>query len=284
MDSPPSYSAVYTYGTRIATRGATSRRTAEMCQPTTASTCAARDQRLDASGDPRGRARPVEDVQAQLAAEHAALRVDLLGGEACAQLARRAEQPGGAVQRDEQGDVDRGTCGRCLSRLLENVHRLVLGGGILPPVSIAEHGGDPPPVGHAEGLAGELAASLGRAEHVVTARLARVVQQEGCSVECWRALSSLADRDGHPMTQLAQAVLLPGPSVTRLVDRLVEDNLVYRRPDERDRRRILVYATERGLALHRALADRVERDRDALLAGATERDAERLVALLDRLG
>ena len=160
----------------------------------------------------------------------------------------------------------------------------MLGGGILPTVSIAEHGVDPLRAGPAEGLGGLLAASLGRAEHVVTARLARVVQEEGCSVECWRALSSLADRDGHPMTQLAQAVLLPGPSLTRLVDRLVEDNLAYRRPDERDRRRILVYATERGLALHEVLADRIERDRHALLAGATDRDAERLVTLLDRLG
>ena len=133
------------------------------------------------------------------------------------------------------------------------------------------------------GLTGQLAASLGRAERAVTRRVAQILAEEGCSVEAWRALCLLADRDGQPMTRVADAVLLPGPSVTRLVDRLTEDNLVYRRIDERDRRRILVCATERGLRLQQRLSERIERDRDTILAGASTRDVERIIALLDRL-
>jgi DNA-binding MarR family transcriptional regulator len=130
------------------------------------------------------------------------------------------------------------------------------------------------------GSAGDLAVALAAAERAVTRRLARIVEQQGCSVEAWRVLCLLADGERHPMTQLADAALLPGPSLTRLVDRLVEDNLVYRRADDRDRRCVLLYATERGLALQRQLAARIERDSEAILAGADADAVRRLVGLL----
>lgn len=133
------------------------------------------------------------------------------------------------------------------------------------------------------GSAAEFAAVLGRAERAVTRRLAHVLAAEGCSVEAWRTLSLLARGDGYPMTQLAEAALLPAPSLTRLIDRLVEDNLVYRRADEHDRRRILVYATSRGRTLQRRLAGLLEQHPQAILAGMSLEDVERIITLLDRL-
>lgn len=133
------------------------------------------------------------------------------------------------------------------------------------------------------GPAAELAAALGRAERAVTRRLTRVLAAEGCSVEAWRTLSLLACGDGYPMTQLADAALLPAPSLTRLIDRLAEDNLVYRRADEHDRRRILVYATGRGRALQHRLASLLEEHPQAILAETSVEDVERIIALLDRL-
>lgn len=133
------------------------------------------------------------------------------------------------------------------------------------------------------GPAAELAAVLARAERVVTRRLTRVLAAEGCSVEAWRTLSLLARGDGYPMTQLADAALLPAPSLTRLIDRLAEDNLVYRRADEQDRRRILVYATGRGRALQHRLAGLLEEHPQAILTEMSLEDVERIIALLDRL-
>ncbi len=85
------------------------------------------------------------------------------------------------------------------------------------------------------------------------------------------------------MAQLADAVLIPGPSLTRLVDKLVADNLVYRLVDENDRRRVLVYLTGRGRALHDRVAADVEKQSAAILSGLATRDAVRLTALLERL-
>jgi DNA-binding MarR family transcriptional regulator len=134
------------------------------------------------------------------------------------------------------------------------------------------------------GHAGRLAAALLRSERTLTRRLARILEDEGSSVDAWRVLCLLAEGGHDTMTELAAAAVVPGPSLTRLVDRLVTDNLVYRRVDEDDRRRIRVCMTERGHDLHRRLGDRIERDAAEVLAGATVSDAEQIVALLDQLG
>ncbi|WP_228553933.1 MarR family winged helix-turn-helix transcriptional regulator [Catenulispora pinisilvae] len=68
-----------------------------------------------------------------------------------------------------------------------------------------------------------------RAVHRQTALLQ--AQGEGCSIEQWRVLNLLADGQGHTMTEVAKYALLPAPTATKLIDRLVTDNLVYRRPD-----------------------------------------------------
>jgi DNA-binding MarR family transcriptional regulator len=135
-----------------------------------------------------------------------------------------------------------------------------------------------------DGHAARLAAALLRSERTLTARLARILEAEGSTVEDWHVLSVLAEEDRLTMTELAAAAAVPGPSLTRLVDRLVADNLAYRRVDEDDRRRIRVHMTERGHELHRRLGERIERDAGAVLAGATVADAERIIELLEQLG
>lgn len=95
------------------------------------------------------------------------------------------------------------------------------------------------------------------AERRLTAALTRIIEPEGVTVGSWRALRLLADGDGHPMNELIAHTLLAPPTATRLVDGMVADNLAYRVVDERDRRRVLVHATERGRALHRRLDERI---------------------------
>jgi len=125
--------------------------------------------------------------------------------------------------------------------------------------------------------------ALLRSERTLNRRLAGVLEAEGSSVDVWHVLCLLAEGDRHTMTELATAAVVPGPSLTRLVDRMVSDNLVHRRVDVEDRRRIRVHLTERGNALHRRLGERIERNAAAVLTGATVADVELIIGLLAQL-
>ena len=128
-----------------------------------------------------------------------------------------------------------------------------------------------------------LAQLLSQAERGVTRQLGRLLEEEGCTVEQWRTLVLLADGVSHSMSEVAEFALLPAPTLTRLIDRMVADNLAYRTPDPQDRRRVLVHITPRGRALQRLLAGRIEGSQAALLAEADPDDVAQLATLLTDL-
>ncbi|OLL70962.1 Transcriptional regulator, MarR family [Pseudonocardia sp. Ae168_Ps1] len=128
------------------------------------------------------------------------------------------------------------------------------------------------------------AAALGRAANRVERRIEELVRPpHGPGLDAWRVLDLLADGEGHPMSEIAAHAMVPAPTLTKIVDRLVERGLVYRRPDEIDRRRVLVLLAARGRELHgslRAGVDAVERE----VHDALGPDADLVLAALERLG
>jgi DNA-binding MarR family transcriptional regulator len=129
----------------------------------------------------------------------------------------------------------------------------------------------------------DLAHLLSRAERLVTGRLSAALEARGLTLAQWRVLSLLADGAGHPMTEAAEFAMLPAPSLTKVVDRMVSSNLVYRRPDLRDRRRVLIYATARGRRLHQRLARDLGPAERVLGDIADDGDAAELTRLLLRI-
>jgi DNA-binding MarR family transcriptional regulator len=124
---------------------------------------------------------------------------------------------------------------------------------------------------------------LSQAERRVRRELGRILEREDCTVEEWRALALLSDGDSHAMSEIAAYTILPPPTLTRLIDRMVADNLAYRSPDPHDRRRVLVRVTARGRARHRRLVQRLQRDGHATLAEAAGDDVHQLAVLLREL-
>ncbi|MFF3501398.1 MarR family winged helix-turn-helix transcriptional regulator [Streptomyces sp. NPDC003247] len=120
---------------------------------------------------------------------------------------------------------------------------------------------------------------LTRAERLAARRLRAALDEEGCSLDAWRVLARLSDGAGHHMTALAEAAFLPAPTLTKLVDHLVDQNLVHRRVDPLDRRRILAHLTPRGQEYWR----RVDRAVHAAWPARGDDDEELLRALLGRL-
>jgi DNA-binding MarR family transcriptional regulator len=122
---------------------------------------------------------------------------------------------------------------------------------------------------------------------MLSAGFSQQIKGQGISATAWRVLGALAERDGVTMTELAELVLFKQPTLTKAVDRMERDQLVQRRTPAEDRRRTLVFLTERG---RRAAAPLVLRARqhDAAVARAIGDAAYRelksaLLALIRRL-
>jgi MarR family transcriptional regulator, organic hydroperoxide resistance regulator len=127
----------------------------------------------------------------------------------------------------------------------------------------------------------DLTQLLTRAERLMARRLTTILDTEGYSLDAWRVITLLADGTGHHMTEIAEHAFLPPATLTKLVDLLVDNNVVYRRVDDLDRRRIRAFLTPRGhSAFHRISA--ATRASVAQLP-TTDDDHESLTVLLARL-
>jgi DNA-binding MarR family transcriptional regulator len=119
----------------------------------------------------------------------------------------------------------------------------------------------------------DLSHQVSRAERLLSGRMSALLASEHCTLEEWRVLKILSDGEGHIMTEIADFALLPAPTLTKLMDRMVAAGLVYRRADERDRRRVLAYLGEHGRTLYERAAELVattEAEISALLGDADD--------------
>jgi DNA-binding MarR family transcriptional regulator len=133
------------------------------------------------------------------------------------------------------------------------------------------------------GLRAHLSFLLSEAERTITRRLAAGLAVEGVSVEQWRILRALSDGHGHSMSDLAEAVLMAHPTLTKAVDRLVDDALVYRRQDAIDRRRVVVHLSDLGRDLVGRLDQRATEQHAEVEALFGAARTERLMRELDAL-
>ncbi|MFF8774238.1 MarR family winged helix-turn-helix transcriptional regulator [Kitasatospora sp. NPDC015120] len=78
--------------------------------------------------------------------------------------------------------------------------------------------------------------------------LAGRLEAEGCTLDQWRVMRALTEGTGRSMGELAQALVIPQASLSRIVDALTEAGWVYRRQDEQDRRRITAHLSRLGHA------------------------------------
>lgn len=101
-----------------------------------------------------------------------------------------------------------------------------------------------------------------RAVRGLAARLA----DDGCTLDQWRVLRALGDGEGHLMGELADALQIAQPTLTRVVESMVDAAWIYRRPSAEDRRRVAVHLSRQGRVRLSRLDAIVKAHEDALLA------------------
>jgi DNA-binding MarR family transcriptional regulator len=110
--------------------------------------------------------------------------------------------------------------------------------------------------------------------------LAQKLRPEGIPLEQLRILSALASQNGRSMGELAEQVLVDAPTLTKIIDRMVNEALVYRGPSPKDRRRVLIFIAAKGRALHTRLSKLVRDQQRSIIARLDVRGAEELKSLL----
>lgn len=107
--------------------------------------------------------------------------------------------------------------------------------------------------------------------------------EDGGSIPIWLILNAL--KSGRPRTQLdlARAVGIEGPTLTRHLDGMERAGLVRRQRSARDRRTVQVELTRAGHALHGRLLKAVISFNQQLRTGIDRENEETLRRLLTRL-
>ena len=90
---------------------------------------------------------------------------------------------------------------------------------------------------------------LAHASHLVSAQFHAHLKRYGVPVPTWRVLATLSDGQGKTVGEIARIGLYNQPTATKIIDRLEAEGLAQRRSDRSDKRRTLVFISERGLAM-----------------------------------
>lgn len=113
---------------------------------------------------------------------------------------------------------------------------------------------------------------LSAVERAVSERMRVALEPAGLDLEEWRVLSLLSDGEGHTMAETAEFALLPPPTLTKVVNRLVSNNLVHRRTGTIDRRQVLIRTTTRGQQKFDDVVGTIESLQRTLFGSDSDRD------------
>lgn len=130
-------------------------------------------------------------------------------------------------------------------------------------------------------LSDYLAYLLASAHRRMRQGLSQSIGDDEFTEEHWRILHVLSDERGRSMGELAEAVLLNGPALTKNIDRLVSRGVVQRAADAKDSRKVLVFISDLGLEVIARLKERVDAHHTCIEEALGPRRTSQLKKLLE---
>jgi len=128
-----------------------------------------------------------------------------------------------------------------------------------------------------------LPALLAQASQIISTEFHQVVQENGLSITEWRVLSTLSGAGVVSVGHLARIATSKQPTVTRVVDKMVQAGFVHRVAHNGDRRVTLVEITEAGRSLISGLIVEAKKHEDEVVRRLQPLDVTALKATLRRL-
>jgi DNA-binding MarR family transcriptional regulator len=124
---------------------------------------------------------------------------------------------------------------------------------------------------------------LGQANHALYKDFDSHVRAAGLSMIEWRVLATLHDSPPLTVSQLAQEVLSKQPTVTKLVQRMADQDWLDLLADAMDQRRTLVTVSPAGRKLVRPLLDKARTHEAQMLRTLAVSEQAALKKLLTKL-
>jgi len=118
-------------------------------------------------------------------------------------------------------------------------------------------------------LTQQLSYLVARVNRMIEDDLARRLQPGGLAIEHFRILKVLEQQRPLPMGELAARVLVEPATLTKIIDRMTADGLVFRLPDPKDRRKVLISLTPAGETTSRELLE-IGKDHEEHIVQALE--------------
>lgn len=124
---------------------------------------------------------------------------------------------------------------------------------------------------------------INRAGAALASRFGTVLRRADVTLQDWRVLAALRERDGQRLTELAARTSIEVSTLSRLVGGLEATGLVLRERDSGDARAIAIRLTEAGAALTASLTPAAALLERTALAGLSDAEIDLLKALLNRI-
>jgi len=103
------------------------------------------------------------------------------------------------------------------------------------------------------------------------------------TVDQWVLLQALDRKDGISQLELAKAVFKDQPSVTRIIDLLVQKKLITRNPDSTDRRKFSIVLTKEGKSVVAKIKPLVLDFRKQVFAGIPSQELDQFQRTLSTI-
>lgn len=127
---------------------------------------------------------------------------------------------------------------------------------------------------------------IARANRIIEDDLSLRLQSDGLAVEQFRILRTIEQDGPQAMGELATKVLVEPATLTKMIDRMVSEALVFRLADPKDRRKVKVALAPAGVALSKSLREVADAHEahvaETLFPGAMEAMKRILLEMKDR--
>ena len=113
--------------------------------------------------------------------------------------------------------------------------------------------------------------------------LADELRKRGFTFQDWRVLAVLAAHEGTNLTELAEATVIPQPSVSRLAANLAKRGYVARENGKTDSRNVHLFITPKGRAVHDKMLPLAVAEYRAAMKGFSAKEYENMRGALLRM-